>query len=59
MSICYALRAGADGYLLKGHSPEELRDFLIDAASGTLALSFNIALSILALLRSSRAPDND
>jgi len=54
-----ALRAGADGYLIKGHSPEELRAFLIDAVSGKLALSSNIALSILTFFRSTKAPDDE
>ena len=46
-----ALRAGADGYLIKGHSPEELQQFLEDVIAGKLALSSNIAQSILNFFR--------
>ena len=46
-----ALRAGADGYLIKGHSAEELQQFLEDVIAGKLALSSNIAQSILNFFR--------
>jgi len=42
-----ALRSGACGYLLKGHSPAELSDYLLDAVSGRPALSPKIARSML------------
>ncbi len=46
-----ALRAGADGYLIKGHSPAELTNFLHDVVAGKLALSAGIAQSILMFFR--------
>ena len=48
-----ALRAGANGYLLKGHSGEELVGFLKDAIAGHLPLSPSIAQSVLAYFRQS------
>ena len=46
-----ALKAGADGYLIKGHSSNELKQFLTDAVSGRPALSPGIALSMLSFFR--------
>lgn len=46
-----ALRAGANGYLLKGHSEPELAAFLRDAVVGQLPLSPSIAQSVLAFFR--------
>ena len=46
-----ALRAGANGYLLKGHSEPELAAFLRDAVAGQLPLSPCIAQSVLAFFR--------
>lgn len=46
-----ALRSGACGYLLKGHSPEELQQYLVDAVSGRPALSPKIAQSMLSYFR--------
>jgi DNA-binding NarL/FixJ family response regulator len=46
-----ALRAGASGYLLKGHSEEELIRYLQEALSGQPALSPSIARSVLAAAR--------
>ena len=47
-----ALKAGAGGYLIKGHSPDELKQFLIEAVSGRPALSPGIAISMLNFFRS-------
>lgn len=46
-----ALRLGANGYLLKGHSPKELGDYLTEAVSGRPALSPRIAQSMLGHFR--------
>ncbi len=46
-----ALRSGACGYLLKGHSPEELQRYLQDAVSGRPALSPSVAQSMLGFFR--------
>lgn len=46
-----ALRLGANGYLLKGHSPKELGDYLREAVSGRPALSPRIAQSMLGYFR--------
>lgn len=46
-----ALRAGAAGYLLKGHSPAELARYLADAVGGRPALSPKIAQSMLGFFR--------
>ncbi|PCI79693.1 MAG: DNA-binding response regulator [SAR86 cluster bacterium] len=50
-----ALRSGACGYLLKGHSPDELQNYLVDAVSGRPALSPKIAQSMLGFFRQSGA----
>ncbi|MFN3236739.1 MAG: LuxR C-terminal-related transcriptional regulator [Pseudomonadales bacterium] len=47
-----ALKAGADGYLIKGHTVEELTTFFVNAISGRPALSPGIALSMLGYFRS-------
>ena len=49
-----ALRAGANGYLLKGHSELELASFLRDAVAGQLPLSPSIAQSVLSYFRNHR-----
>lgn len=46
-----ALRLGASGYLLKGHSAGELSSYLTDAVAGRPALSPRIALSMLGFFR--------
>jgi len=46
-----ALRFGANGYLLKGHSAKELGDYLKEAVSGRPALSPRIAQSMLGYFR--------
>ncbi|MEX0618025.1 MAG: response regulator transcription factor [Pseudohongiellaceae bacterium] len=50
-----ALRSGASGYLLKGHSPEELATYLKEAVDGRPALSPHIAQSMLGFFRQSQA----
>ena len=50
-----ALRAGATGYLLKGHSPAELARYLVEAVSGRPALSPKIAQSMLGFFRDREA----
>jgi DNA-binding NarL/FixJ family response regulator len=52
-----ALKSGACGYLLKGHSPDELKSYLIEAVSGRPALSPSVAQSILRFFRSESPPD--
>jgi DNA-binding NarL/FixJ family response regulator len=49
-----ALRSGACGYLLKGHSASELEHYLLDAVSGRPALSPSIAQSMLGFFRDSQ-----
>jgi DNA-binding NarL/FixJ family response regulator len=46
-----ALQAGASGYLLKGHSVDELATYLKNALEGRPALSPSIAQSILGYFR--------
>lgn len=48
-----ALRSGACGYLLKGHSMDELEQYFLDAVSGRPALSPSIAQSMLGFFRDS------
>ena len=50
-----ALRFGASGYLLKGHSPAELAAYLEDAVAGRPALSPRIANSMLEFFRQEQA----
>ncbi len=51
-----ALKAGASGYLLKGHSKKELANFLDDALQGRPPLSASIAQSVLAYFRTADLP---
>lgn len=51
-SLFEALRLGAHGYLLKGHSEEEITDFLRKTLNGYPPLSPNIAQSVLSYFRS-------
>ena len=46
-----ALKAGAGGYLIKGHTLVELTEFFVNAISGRPALSPSIALSMLSYFR--------
>lgn len=50
-SIYQALRHGASGYLLKGHSAEEIASFLQNTLNGYPPLSPSIAQSVLAYFR--------
>ncbi len=59
-----ALQAGASGYLLKGHSEDELGVYLNDAVEGKPPLSPGVAQSVLAYFRDIKvvpepAPDRD
>lgn len=54
-----ALRLGANGYLLKGHSPAELGDYLTEAVAGRPALSPRIAQSMLGFFRETEAADTN
>lgn len=54
-----ALRSGACGYLLKGHSPNELQQYLVDAVSGRPALSPKIAQSMLGFFRQSQTEPSE
>lgn len=53
-----ALRLGANGYLLKGHSAEELGDYLSEAVAGRPALSPRIAQSMLGYFRASESTES-
>lgn len=54
-SIYQALRRGASGYLLKGHSAEEIAIFLQKTLNGYPPLSPSIAQSVLAYFRAVEA----
>lgn len=50
-NIFNAIKAGADGYLLKEINPEDLRSGIIDTLNGGAAMNPSIALKTLKLLR--------
>ena len=50
-NIFNAIKAGADGYLLKEINPEDLRNGIIDTLNGGAAMNPSIALKTLKLLR--------
>lgn len=54
-----ALRLGANGYLLKGHSAAELGSYLTEAVSGRPALSPRIAQSMLGFFRGSESTSSN
>lgn len=54
-----ALRFGANGYLLKGHSPAELGDYLTEAVAGRPALSPRIAQSMLGFFRETESSNTN
>lgn len=56
--IFNAIKAGADGYLLKEVSPEELQKGILETLEGGAAMSPSIAFKTLKLLRSP-IPEND
>ncbi|NVK26404.1 MAG: response regulator transcription factor [Flavobacteriia bacterium] len=49
--IFKAIRAGADGYLLKEVAPQELHDGIVETLAGGASLTPSIALKALQLLR--------
>ncbi len=53
-----ALRAGADGYLLKDMEPEELMAHLTDAARGHIAITPRLTQLLAASLRDTGRPKN-
>ena len=53
-----ALRSGANGYLLKGHSTIELENYLKEAVAGRPALSPRIAQSMLGYFRTTQSGDS-
>ncbi|MCP5162254.1 MAG: two-component system response regulator NarL [Hahellaceae bacterium] len=55
--VVEALKAGADGYVLKETEPEELISFIRQAATGTMAISENLA-GVLASAIGSRSKAN-
>lgn len=54
--VVAALRAGADGYLLKDMEPEEILAQLEQAAEGRLAISANLTESLARALRGQPSP---
>lgn len=54
-----ALRSGANGYLLKGHSASELENYLKEAVSGRPALSPRIAQSMLGYFRATQSSNQN
>jgi DNA-binding NarL/FixJ family response regulator len=57
--IFNAIQAGADGYLLKEVSPENLKDGIIETMEGGAAMTPAIALKTLRLLRNPAAVSNN
>ncbi len=53
-----ALRAGADGYLLKDMEPEDLMEHLIQAARGRIAITPRLTQLLAASLRDTPRPKN-
>lgn len=49
--IFTAIKSGADGYLLKEIAPQKLHDSIVEVINGGAALTANIALKTLNLLR--------
>lgn len=58
-TIFRALEAGADGYLLKRSSPEELQTAVLDALKGGVPMTSEIARRVIASLRRKPAVRND
>ena len=54
-NIFNAIRAGADGYLLKDTNAEQLRNFMIETLNGGASMSPTIALKAMNLLRNVQA----
>lgn len=53
-----ALRAGADGYILKDSEPEQLLKYLRDAATGKMVLSNKLATILASALKEEKHSDN-
>ena len=58
-NIFNAIKAGADGYLLKEINPKDLYDGIQDTLNGGAAMNPSIALKTLRLLRNPQAIDNE
>lgn len=58
-NIFNAIKAGADGYLLKEVNPQDLYNGLVETLNGGAAMNPSIALKTLKLLRSSAKAEGD
>ncbi len=58
-NIFNAIKAGADGYLLKEINPKDLHDGIIDTLNGGAAMNPSIALKTLRLLRNPLEIENE
>jgi len=58
-NIFNAIKAGADGYLLKEINAKDLHDGIIDTLNGGAAMNPSIALKTLKLLRNPMSIDNE
>lgn len=56
-NIFNAIRAGANGYLLKDETPQRLHDAIVDIREGGAPMSSAIASKALQLLREPQLPD--
>lgn len=57
-NIFNAIKAGADGYLLKEINPKDLHDGIVDTLNGGAAMNPSIALKTLKLLRNPMSVEN-
>lgn len=57
-NIFNAIKAGADGYLLKEINPKDLHDGIVDTLNGGAAMNPSIALKTLKLLRNPISIEN-
>ena len=58
-NIFNAIKAGADGYLLKEVNPQDLYNGIVETLNGGAAMNPSIALKTLKLLRSSAKAEGD
>ena len=58
-NIFNAIKAGADGYLLKEINPQDLHDGIVDTLNGGAAMNPSIAMKTLKLLRNPSSIDNE
>src|SRR5690606_28120139 len=58
-NIFNAIKAGADGYLLKEINAKDLHDGIIDTLNGGAAMNPSIALKTLKLLRNPMSIENE